>query len=153
MLEASALTGQEDIELSDPRESVSLEGIGYQALTYLHDDTIVYDKDVVGGSAQVGLAVTIESAGTVSLVGDAEQVEGRLIKVEPGGVAVVQVHGHMELPGGTSAGLTIGKAIVGDLLVSAEGYIREVGASDAELAVARGTIKDPTTTTAVVVEL
>lgn len=141
--------------MADPRESVSLEGIGYEALTYGHDNTIVYDKDEVGGSAQVGLAVTVESAGIVSLVGDGEAVEGRLIKVEPGGIAVVQVHGHMELPGGSGASLTLGKAIVGDLgAASAEGYIREVAtATAAELGVMRGVIKDPSVTTAVVVEL
>jgi hypothetical protein len=68
----------------------------------------------------------------------------------------------MELPGGTAATLTVGKKIVGDLLVAAEGYIREVAdpttvdptlAELTELNASRGFIMDPTTTTAVVVYL
>lgn len=136
--------------MADARENVSFEGIGYRAVTLKHDDTIVYDATKEGGSAQVGLAVTLESANTVSLAGDGEQVEGKLVKVEPGGVCVVQNGGYMTLPGGTAATLTVGKKIVGDLLVAAEGYIREVNTEDA---VSRGTIVDATDATAVVVRL
>lgn len=132
-------------------DGIEVVGIGYQAMTYLHDDTIVYDADVVGGSAQVGLAVTLESALTVSLVGDGEEVEGRLVKVEPGGIAIVQVAGVMELPGGDSATLTVGTKIVGDLgAASAEGYIQSVSTQHT---VSRGTILDPTDATAVKVRL
>lgn len=134
---------------------VDFKGIGYTALSYYHDDTIVYDAEEVGGSAQVGLAVTLESDGTVSLVGDGEEVEGRLVKVEPGGVAVVQVGGVVELPAGSGATVTAGQKIVGDLgAASAEGYIRNVDtATAAELGVARGRILDASTTTAVLVYL
>lgn len=140
--------------MADPREATSLIGIGYEAVTYPHDNTIVYDASLQGGSAQVGLAATLESANVVSLVGDGENVLGRIVKVEPGDIVVVQTHGHMELPGGDGATLTVGSKIVGDLgAASAEGYIRTVAASDAELAVAKGEIKDATTTTAVIVEM
>lgn len=136
--------------MADPREAVSHVGIGYFAQTYPHDDTIVYSATTAGGSAQVGLAVTLESDNTVSLVGSGEQVEGKLIKVEPGGLCVVQTGGIVTLPGGTSATLTAGLKIVGDLLVAAEGYIQAVSTEDT---VSRGTIIDASTTTAVVVRL
>lgn len=140
--------------MADPREAVRLTGIGYEAETFAHDATIVYDITEVGGSEQVGLAVTHEGSQTVSLVGDGENVAGKLVKVEPGGFCVVQTGGIMELPGGDSATLTEGSKIVGDLgAAAAEGYIRVVAASDAELAVARGQILDSSDPTAVVVRL
>jgi hypothetical protein len=141
--------------MTDPREDVRFEGIGYVAFTYNHDDTIVYDITEEGNSAQVGLAVTLESSGVVSLVGDGEQVEGKLVKVEPGGVAVVQVGGVMTLPGGSGATLTPGSKIVGDLgAASAEGYVQSAAAATAANAVvSRGTIIDASVATAVVVRL
>lgn len=133
--------------MADPREAVAFDDIDFRSVTYNHDNTIVYDAAVAGGSAQVGLAVTLESSKTVSLVGDGESVEGRLIKVEPGGIAVVQNKGYMKLPRGTSATLTAGKKIVGDLLASAEGYIRDVATGTAaELGVARGRVIDASQT-------
>lgn len=137
--------------MSDPRSEVSFLGIGYKAFTYPHDNTIVYDETEEGGSAQVGLAVTLESHGTVSLVGDGEQVEGKLMKVEPDGFCVVQNGGVMTLPGGDSATLTVGLKIVGDLgPASAEGYIQAVATQHT---VSRGRIIDGSVATAVVVEL
>lgn len=137
--------------MSDPREDVRFAGIGYEALTFQHDDTIVYDDEVEGGSEQVGLAVTIESDDTVSLVGDGELVAGKLVKVEPGGIAVVQTGGIMELPGGDAATLTIGSKIVGDLgAAAAEGYIQAVAAQHG---FSRGQIINNDVTTAVVVRL
>lgn len=133
--------------MADPRSEVVFDDIGFVAITYEHDDTVVFDAAEVGGSAQVGLAVTLESNKTVSLVGDGESVEGRLVKVESDGFCVVQTHGYMKLKRGTSATLTAGKKIVGDLLASAEGYIREVAtATAAELGVARGRVIDASET-------
>lgn len=141
--------------MADPRQAVSLEGVGYEAETFAHDNTIVYDRDEENGSAQVGLAVTAEGSQTVSLVGDGENVLGKLIKVEPDGFCVVQTGGIMTLPGGSGASLTEGHKIVGDLgASSAEGYIRVVASGTAaELAVARGQILDSSVATAVVVRL
>lgn len=140
--------------MADPRAAVDFEGIGYEAQTYLHDNTIVYSATAANGSASVGLGVTIESANTVTLVGDGEGVLGKLIKVESDGFCVVQTGGHMTLPAGTGASLTVQKKIVGALLSSAEGYIREVATGTAaELGLARGYIIDAGTTTAVVVKL
>lgn len=115
---------------------------------------ITFDDTVAGGSSSVGLAVTYSAAGTISTVADGEFVLGKLIKVESDNYATVQYRGAMTLPGGTGASLTLGKAIVGDLLVAAEGYIREVNtAAAAELGVKRGLIHDAGTTTAVQVML
>lgn len=137
--------------MANPRSAVSFEGIGYEAETFAHDDTIVYDATKENGSAQVGRAVTLESAKTVSLVGDGENVQGKLIKVEPDGFCVVQTGGYMTLPGGSGASLTIGAKIVGDLGPdSAEGYIQ---VASSQHTVSRGMIIDATTTTAVVVRL
>lgn len=133
--------------MADAREDVIFDGVGYQSITYLHDSTITYDATKAGGSAQVGLAVTLAASKTVSLVGDGESVEGRLIKVEPNGFCVVQTRGFMKLPRGTSATLTPGKKIVGGLLAAAEGYVRDVAtATAAELGLARGRVIDATNT-------
>ena len=141
--------------MADPRNAVAFEGIGYEAQTFLIDNsTITFDATKSGGSAQVGLAVAFSASATVELAGDGEEVVGKLISVESDNKAVVQTGGYMTLPGGTSAVLTPGKKIVGDLLLSAEGYIREVAtATAAELGVARGMIVDASVTTAVVVKL
>jgi hypothetical protein len=141
--------------MADPRNAVDFVGIGYEAQTFLIDNsTITYSATATNGSASVGLAVALSAAETVELVGDGEEVIGKLIKVESDNKAVVQTAGYMTLPGGTGASLTVGKKIVGDLLVSAEGYIREVATGTAaELGVARGFIVDAGTTTAVVVKL
>jgi len=140
--------------MADPRAAANKVGIGYKAETFAHDSTIVYSATVANGSASVGLAVSLESDETVTLAGDGENVLGKLIKVESDGFCVVQTEGYMTLPGGTGASLTAGSKIVGDLLSSAEGYIRVVATGTAaELGVARGIIIDATTTTAVVVKL
>lgn len=137
--------------MADPREVTSHIGIGYFAETFPHDGTIVYNAALEGGSAQVGLAITLEADNAVSLVGDGENVLGKLIKVEPGGVCVVQVGGTVTLPGGDGATLTAGLKIVGDLgAASAEGYIQN---ASTQHTVSRGRIVDASDPTAVVVAL
>jgi hypothetical protein len=132
--------------MANPRNTVDFEGIAGQEdyATFIIDNSaITYDADEEGGSAQVGLAVTLSADKTISTVADGECVLGKLIKVEKDLKATVQVRGFMTLPGGTGASLTRGKAIVGDLLSAAEGYVREVAtATAAELGVMRGTILD-----------
>jgi hypothetical protein len=144
--------------MADPRKTSAYGGIGALRVTYKHDNTIVYDKTKVGGSAQVGLAVTLfgEADDVVSLVGNAEPVEGRLELVESDGFCVVQVAGYMELPGGTSATLTQGSKIMGDLggeSTTDEGYIQAISADAAGAVVGRGAIVNNDTTTAVTVRL
>lgn len=151
--------------MANPRLAISLEGVDPKFNTFIIDDsTITYDAAEEGGSAQVGLAVRLlpGTANAIELIGDGEAVLGKLIKVEADNRATVQTHGGMTLPGGTGATLTVGKKIVGDVLVAAEGYIREVAdpttvdptlAQLLELNASRGAIVDPTTTTAVVVYL
>lgn len=141
--------------MADPRLSVSQVGVDPLYATFKIDNsTITYSATTSGGSAQVGLAVGMSADSTVELVGDAEEVIGKLIKVESDNMATVQIGGGMTLAAGTGASLTRGKKIVGDLLIAAEGYIREVNtAQAAELGVARGFICDGGTTTAVEVIL
>lgn len=139
--------------MADPRSVLSYEGLSDPYITFDIDNvSITYDATVAGGSSVVGRAVTLSDAHQVSLAADAEPIKGKLIRVESDNRAVVQVRGFMTLPAGTGASLTLGKKIVGDLLVAAEGYIREVDtAVAAELGLARGEIIDPDVTTAVVV--
>jgi hypothetical protein len=142
--------------MADPRASVDFVGIGYRAETFKIDNsTITYDATKSGGSTQVGLAVRLSAAATVELVGDGEDVVGKLVQVDKDKFAVVQTKGYLTLPGGSGAALTRGEKIVGDLgAASAEGYIRAVDTSTAsELGHARGRIIDAGTTTAVVVDL
>lgn len=141
--------------MSDPRLDVHYGEIDPLFLTFKIDNsTITYSATATNGSSQVGLAVALSAAETVELAGDGEEIVGKLISVEADNYCTVQVKGTMTLPGGTGASLTVGKKIVGDLLVAAEGYIREVATGTAaELGVARGMILDAGDTTAVVVLL
>lgn len=142
--------------MADPRNTVAFEGINAEYTTFLIDDsTITYSATATNGSTAVGKAVGFSTHKTIELVGDGEEVVGKLVSVESDGKAVVQTGGYMTLPGGTSATLTPGKKIVGDLgASSAEGYIREVAtATAAELGVARGMIIDAGTASATVVRL
>lgn len=141
--------------MADPRNDVDFIGIGYRAETFKIDNsTITYSATADNGSAQVGLAVTLSSDKTVALAGDAEFVLGKLISVEPDLKATVQTKGYCTLPGGTSATLTLGEKIVGDLLSSDKGYIQAVATGTAaQLGHARGAIVDNDTITAVLVDL
>lgn len=137
--------------MADPRLAVAFNEIGAVFATFKIDNsTITYSATSNGGSASVGLAVTLSAADTVALVADAGAVLGKLVKVEADNTCTVQIAGGMVLAAGTGASLTLGKAIVGDLLVAAKGYIREVDhTTAAELGVSRGYIVDGGTTTAV----
>lgn len=141
--------------MADPRLDVKYDEIGALFATYKIDNsTITYSATAANGSSQVGLAVTLSAAETVALAADAEPIEGKLISVDSDNYCTVQVGGYMTLPAGTGASLTLGKKIVGDLLVAAKGYIREVNTgAAAELGLCRGAIVDAGTTTAVVVRL
>jgi len=141
--------------MTDPRgaNSFLLGPHEDEIATFVHDNTIVYNAAVVGGSAQVGFAVSIESSNVVTLAGSGENVLGKLLNVDSDGFCSVQHHGWMTLPGGTSATLTAGLKIVGDLggvSTTDEGYIQAVSTEDT---VSRGMIIDAGTATAVVVLL
>lgn len=140
--------------MSDPRLSASVDGIAPVYASFKVDaSTITYDATKAGGSSQVGLAVNLSTHQTVQLAGNTEVVLGKLIKVESDGIATVQIAGGMTLPGGTSATLTPGSQIMGDLLVSDKGYIQTITADAAGAVVGRGLIIDASTTTAVEVVL
>lgn len=145
--------------MANPRAVVDYEGVGVRRLTYLVDGSIgVYNSALAGGNAHVGKAVQITAANTVGLTVDGSDVEGRLERLHPDGMAVVQVEGGCSLPGGEAATLTAGSKIVGAAYPTAlgggGGGIRAVApAVVAETAVARGRILDASVTTAVKVIL
>jgi hypothetical protein len=134
--------------MANARNTTSVVGIGYQAATYVVDNsTITYDSTKSGGSAGVGLAVKISADRTVALAGDGDKVEGKLITVEADNNCTVQYGGGMALPGGNGATLTAGLAIVGALNASsAAGYVKGVATTTAN---ARGRIYNSATATAV----
>lgn len=136
------------------RHQVAYDGIGYEALTVKIDNsTITFDATQPGGSAVVGRAVTWLSADTVALTADGDFVLGKLLQVSPDLFATVQHEGICSLPGGTGAALTLGKSVVGALLVAAKGYIRETAsATAAELARQNGHIVNAADTAAVYVD-
>jgi hypothetical protein len=143
--------------MANPRTGVDFTGINAPSdyVTMKYDGTIVYDATQRGGSAQVGKAVTLVSARTVTLSGNGEPVYGRLELVESDGKCTVVKGGYVTLPAGASAAVGISLGIVGALgPSSAEGYIRQ-GASGtaAEAMAARGQIVDATDLTAVIVML
>lgn len=140
--------------MANPRFAIDFTDIKPVDVTYKIDaSTILFDRTLANGSAQVGLAVGLKAAtsGVVELVADAQAVHGRLERVEPDGMCVVRVGGYAQLPGGTGATLTRGSKIVGALLVAAKGYIRSAVAAESPAGAHQ--IVDPTSTTAVWVML
>ena len=142
--------------MANPRNTVAFDDIGIVTATFIYDNSdITYSATVAGGSSAVGFAVTTtgETGAVIALAGDGERVTGKLLKVEADGKCTVQVGGFCKLPGGTSATLTAGLKIVGDLggvSTTDRGYIQAVATQHT---VSRGEIIDSTTTTAVVVRL
>ena len=141
--------------MADPRLAVKFDGLHAQYATFKGDGTQVnYTAGVANGCSYAGLAVFASADDTCDLVDDGEFVLGKLIRVEIDDIATVQVAGFCELAAGTGATLTRGAAIVGDLLIAAEGYIRvSDGSTAAEIKAQRGHIINNGTTTAVVVQL
>jgi hypothetical protein len=143
--------------MANPRNDVRFLNVRTKRETYKHDDTIVFNDDLPGNSAQVGRAVTMvgEAVKTVSLVAAGERVAGRLELVEGDGNCVVTVTGNVELPAGTGALLVQGLPIMGALLGAAEGYIDTVPAvaTAASAQNGRGQLIDGSTTTKCVVLL
>lgn len=141
--------------MSNARSTVDFTEIKPLRITCIADaSTVTFDRTYAGGSASIGLAVNLSASKTIQLAGDQEMVLGVLTNVEPDGMCTVQVGGVCTFKGGTSATLTPGSRIVGDLLVSAKGYVQTVATdSAAHVAAGRGVILDASTTTAVQVLL
>jgi hypothetical protein len=144
--------------MANPRNSVDCEGIAPVFVTYKIDNsTITYDATKAFGAAttMIGKAVTLSADDTVALCADGDAIEGKLVKVESDLKCTVQTGGYTDLPGGDSATLTRGSAIVGALgAASAKGYIRTAASGTAaELIKCRGRIIRNGTATAVVVDL
>jgi hypothetical protein len=141
--------------VANPRAVVDTEGIGSRRITQIADGSIVFNAALANGSAQAGLAVQQTGNNTVGLTLDATEVIGRLERVHPDGMCVVQVEGGCMLPGGNAATLTAGSQIVGALLPAGQGGggggIR--AAVVAESHNARGRIVNAAVTTAVQVML
>lgn len=138
--------------MADPRKVTAYDDILPINITLTIDDSsITYDANQLGGSAQVGLAVNFSDDGVVQLAGDGEHVAGVLLLVEADDKATVQVGGVCKFKGGTSAVLTPGTKIIGDLLSAAEGYIQSVAAATGSIQVAHGMIIDANDTGAVYV--
>lgn len=133
------------------------ERLAQYAPGIIDNSTIVYDGTQINGAAatSIGHAVTLTAANTVALCADADHIYGVLTEVEWDGKCTIQIQGYVQLPGGVSALLTSGLAIVGALgAASAKGFVRGVViATLADVAKGRGEIVDPTTTTAVWVRL
>jgi hypothetical protein len=141
--------------LATPRNIVGYdETAGPHDLTFIADNsTIVYDGTQANGAptTMIGKAVTLSADNTAALCADGDAVLGKLISVDSDGKCSVRVHGYVDLPGGASATLTRGVAVVGALgAASAKGYVRiAASATAAELVKARGLIINNGTTTAV----
>jgi hypothetical protein len=142
--------------MADPRLSPRFDGIDPVYATFKIDNsTIVYDQTKAGGSAGAGLAVNLSASSTIQLVSDAQYVMGKLIRAQVDNIASVQIGGIVLLPGGVSATLTAGSAIVGALgAASAKGFIRTAAAATlAEVALQNGRILDSADATNVAVWL
>lgn len=138
------------------RDQVDYDGIRYDGMTFKIDNsTIVFDATQVNGAAatMIGKAVTLSADDTVALAADGDAVIGKLLKVEPGNFATVQMYGYAQLP--SSGTITRGTRIVGALgPASAKGYVRSAAsATAAELAKQRGLVVNIADTAAVWVDL
>jgi hypothetical protein len=148
--------------MADPRALFAAEGVGAEYISPKFDSTIVYDSTKSGGSASVGLGVTMVADKQVGLTQDGDVVVGKLIRVQSDGFCTVQIHGGMTLPAGNGATVTFNSRIVGALgAASAKGFIRNIAATTGayvqatatETQKARGIILDAATSTAVLVYL
>jgi hypothetical protein len=84
--------------MADPRKAVIYTDIDRLPLSYKYDGSIVYDATKAGGSASVGLAVTLTGANQVGLGTDGARLEGELELVEGDGFCTVNTRGGMGLP-------------------------------------------------------
>ncbi|MEQ1644919.1 MAG: hypothetical protein ABL959_15830 [Pyrinomonadaceae bacterium] len=72
--------------------------INVHETTFQYDNSIVFDKTVKNGSAQVGMCVKRVSAGTVGLTTDGSEVFGKITKVEDDGYCTIQDQGYADVP-------------------------------------------------------
>lgn len=140
--------------MADPRKAVVWSAVGDYITVKADGSTITYSATAAYGCADVGKAVTLSTDDTAALAGDGEAVLGRLEKVGPDGYCTVKWRGDVKLPAGTSATIDLGSRIVGDLLVSAKGYIQSAASGTAaHHVVSRGLIVNNNDTDNVVVLL
>jgi hypothetical protein len=132
--------------VADPRATVDHTGVGQLNATYAIDNsTITFDRTKANGIGGTGgLAVTLSGNNTVARATDGQALVGKLLNVEPDGMATVQVDGYCRLAGGNGATLTRGTHAVGAVDGSANpGYIRSAASGTAAELVRQGpTIHD-----------
>jgi hypothetical protein len=119
--------------MPDPRKDTSIEDIGLLTLPFKYDGTIVYNRLLAGGSAQVGMAVSLTGLKQVGLGADGARVHGKVVKVEGDGFCSVHVEGGIDLP--AAAPIANGSRIV----AAGAGLIRAAAAVGAAFAQAAAT--------------
>jgi hypothetical protein len=138
--------------MADPR-AIKHDNLGDEPFaTFDYDNsTITYDETKQpGNSAAVGKAVTMIGNKSIALVADGDLIVGRLERVEKDGRCRVKYRGHVRLPGGNGATLTVGTPVVGALgAASAKGFVRNAAATAADALKKRGFITDVSDTTSV----
>ncbi len=118
--------------MANPMDRIGYADIDLLTVTFEYDNTIIYDDEEDGGSAQIGLAVTLTADDTAGLAGDGDAILGQLVVVSDDGYCTVAIGGFVDLPAGNGAALTLMKKIVGAVNASsAKGYIREMNTGTA----------------------
>lgn len=85
--------------MANPRDTVSLQGIGTRRVTYLGHSSLAYDKDAEFGTEHVDRAVKLSASKTVALAGADEPIIGAVHHVEPDGKVTVTVEGYIKFLG------------------------------------------------------
>lgn len=86
--------------MANPRNTVDFKGVGYRGQTLKIDaDTIDFDAEQIGGSAQAGMLVGLDpgATSTVALASATLPVWGKLIDVKHDGACTVQHQGGAEI--------------------------------------------------------
>ncbi|MDE0398877.1 MAG: hypothetical protein OXL96_13865 [Candidatus Poribacteria bacterium] len=103
-------------------------------------DTIKYDKTKDNRSDAVGKAFKINSDGKGELVGDGDEIDGKVIAVDDDHkFTAAYIFGGLQLPLGNNATVKRGDKVVGALGAgSAKGHVKAVAALPADLAALTG---------------
>jgi hypothetical protein len=131
--------------MANPRQKVMFNQIEPDRTSYMADKTtIVPDRTLPGGSAQVGKAVMLVAGGApgvIALTTDASYAIGTLESCEPDGVCTVLTGDYVQMP--AAAAMAVGQRVCGALSTGNRGYIRAiVPATLADVANARGVVVD-----------
>jgi hypothetical protein len=133
--------------MANPRQKIAFDQIQPDRTSYMADKvTIVPDKTLTGGCAQVGKAVTLVAGGgpgVVALTQDGNFVVGTIESCDPDGVLTILTGDYVQVP--AAAAMSVGQRMVGALNTGNRGYVRAVvPATLADVAQARGVVVDAT---------